>query len=228
MAVYHLIKPYLDKITVAWVDTGNNAPELQTYMSELSKRVPRFVRYKSNQPKWVEQNGMPSDVVPVDNTPIGRMCTGDKEVKIVDYFTCCNANIWEPFRAVISKLGATAVITGQRSVDGHTIPYKSGQQHELGYHYYFPIDDWTDEQVVQYLREQGETDPRFDIHHSSIDCLTCTAFCKASPQRMQYLKANHPDHYNELVRRLKLIRGAVDQYLTGMDAVIDSKFEDTE
>lgn len=227
MAVYHVIKKYLDVITVAWIDTGNNAPELRQYMVELSKKVPKFLHYKGDQPKWVEENGMPSDVVPVDHTHIGRASTGET-LKIVDYFACCNANIWEPFREVVRHLGATAVITGQRSEDSHKNVYTDGSYHPMGYQYYYPIEDWTDGEVVQFLKDSGETDPRFDIHHSSIDCLTCTAYCKSSPQRMQYLQKNHPQHYAELVRRLKLIKGAVNRYMQAVDAVIDGNFEDSK
>ena len=67
MAVWHLLKPYLDKIYVGWVDTNNNVPEVKAYMTEVSKQSPKFIRYKSDQPKWVEENGMPSEVVPIDN-----------------------------------------------------------------------------------------------------------------------------------------------------------------
>ncbi len=226
MAVWHLLKPYLDKIYVGWVDTNNNVPEVKAYMTEVSKQSPKFIRYKSDQPKWVEENGMPSEVVPIDNTPLGQRYAGQKQVTIVDYFQCCSANIHQPLYKLAKHVNATAVITGQRSSDGHKDDKSSGD-YENGFQYFFPIEDWSDDDVKSYLKSKGETDPRFDIHHSSIDCLTCTAFCKSSPQRMDYLQKNHPTHFNELVRRLKIIRNEITNYTDGIDAVINGNFKET-
>ena len=226
MAVWHLLKRYLDKIYVGWVDTNNNLPEVKAYMTEVSKQSPKFIRYKSDQPKWVQENGMPSEVVPIDNTPLGQRYAGQKQVTIVDYLQCCSENIHQPLYALAKHVNATAVITGQRSSDEHK-DNKSSGDYENGFQYFFPIEDWSDDDVKSYLKSKGETDPRFDIHHSSIDCLTCTAFCKSSPQRMEYLQKNHPTHFDELVRRLKIIRKEITDYTDGIDAVINGNFKET-
>ena len=218
VAVYHLIKPYLDRIVVGFVDTGDSAPEILSYIEKIEAQTPNFVRYTSDVKSWIKENGHPSDVVPVEYTSEGHLYGSPKNLKITSYFSCCNANIWEPLAKLAHHVKADAIITGQRNDDEHKSPVQNGT-FDGSFHHYYPIVDWNEDQVRAYIKEQGETDARFDLDHTSIDCLTCTAYCASQPERMEYVSKKYPDRYAEMVTNLTAIKDAVISEMVGMYAL---------
>ena len=219
VAVYHLIKPYLDRIIVGFVDTGDSAPEILSYIEKIEAETPNFVRYNSNVKEWIKENGYPSDVVPVEYTAEGHVFGSKKQLKVTSYFSCCRANIWEPLAQLAKHVNADAVITGQRNEDDHKSPIQSGTFDGNFYHYY-PIVDWTTDEVVTYIKGQGETDARFDLDHTSIDCMGCTAYCASQPERMEYVRQKYPEKYADMISALTSIQKAVRSEVSGMDALI--------
>lgn len=205
IACLHLIKNYLDKTTVVWVNTGASFPEIEALMEETRQQVPHFLEIKTNQPESIKSKGYPVDVVPVNYTVLGQSVTSIKDFKVRSYFECCAENFWLPCDAEVRKLGITGVIRGQRQSEGHRAPIKSGYV-ENGIEYNFPIESWSDSEVIDYLKSKDVViDERLSMSHSSLDCWNCTAYMAESKDRFNYIKKHHPAKYQSIVETVKKI-----------------------
>jgi 3'-phosphoadenosine 5'-phosphosulfate sulfotransferase (PAPS reductase)/FAD synthetase len=221
IACLELFKPYLDKIAVIWVNTGSNLPEVEECVTKVALEVPNFVEIPTNQAWSVEVNGYPADVVPVNFTKLGQCFTNTKDIVLRSYLECCNENIWSPAYARVQELGVTGVIRGQRSDEGHKAPLNSGEVVD-GIEYFFPLQDWSNEDVNNYLVKQGvEMTERLMMRsHTSLDCWNCTAFTENSVERMEYMKKYHPVKHQSVVKLLQRIDNAVMSELLGIKHIL--------
>lgn len=207
IACLELYRAYLDKITVVWVNTGANFPEIEEYMDQLN--VPNFVEVRTNQPLSIELNGHPVDVLPVNYSSIGQAVTSHKNIKLRTYFDCCAENQWIPAHLKIEELGITCVIRGQRQAESHKNPIKSGEVLD-GVEYVFPILNWSDQDVLEYLKSKNiEITERLSMSHSSLDCWNCTAYVADSKERFEYIKKHYPQEHEKVVNLLKKIDNVV-------------------
>jgi phosphoadenosine phosphosulfate reductase len=205
----HLVKDYLDKVVVVWVNTGANFPEIEQMMREVKSIVTHFHEIKTNQPESIKSKGYPVDVVPVNYTLLGQSVTSIKDFKVRSYFECCSENFWIPCDAEMRKLGVTGIIRGQRNSEAHRAPIKSGHI-EDGIEYYLPIESWKDSEVIDYLRSKNVIiDERLSMAHSSLDCWNCTAYMADSSERFKYIKKNHPSKYESIVEIVKKIDNVI-------------------
>jgi len=209
LACLNLVKDYLDKVLVVWVNTGANFPEIVEMMEKVKDNVPHFFEIKTNQPESIKSKGYPVDVVPVNYTNLGQSVTSIKDLKLRSYFECCSENIWIPCNEEIYKLGITGIIRGQRNSEAHKAPIKSGHI-ENGIEYQFPIASWSDSEVIEYLRSKDVViDERLSMAHSSLDCWNCTAYMADSSERFKYIKKHHPSKYESIVEIVKKIDNAI-------------------
>ena len=209
IACLHLVKDFLDKTLVVWVNTGANFPEIETLMEKTRAEVPHFLEIKTNQPESVKAKGYPVDVVPVNYTLLGQSVTTIKDFKLRSYFECCSENFWIPCDAKMRELGVTGIIRGQRNSEGHRAPIKSGYV-ENGIEYCLPIEHWSENEVFEYLSIKGvDVDERLLMSHSSLDCWNCTAYMADSTQRFKYIKKNHPQKYEAIVQLVKKIDNVI-------------------
>jgi phosphoadenosine phosphosulfate reductase len=209
LACLHLVKDYLDKVLVVWVNTGANFPEIEQMMREVKSIVTHFHEIKTNQPESIKSKGYPVDVVPVNYTLLGQSVTSIKDFKVRSYFECCSENFWIPCDAEMRKLGVTGIIRGQRNSEGHRAPIKSGHI-ENGIEYYLPIESWKDSEVIDYLRSKDVViNERLSMAHSSLDCWNCTAYMAESAERFKYIKKNHPSKYESIVEIVKKIDNVI-------------------
>jgi phosphoadenosine phosphosulfate reductase len=209
LACLYLLKDYLDKVLVVWVNTGANFPEIIEMMEKVKASVPHFFEIKTNQPESIKSKGYPVDVVPVNYTSLGQSVTSIKDLKLRSYFECCSENIWIPCNEQIYKLGITGIIRGQRNSEAHKAPIKSGHI-ENGIEYQFPIASWSDSEVIDYLRSEGVViNERLSMAHSSLDCWNCTAYMAESSDRFKYIKKHHANKYESIVEIVKKIDNAI-------------------
>lgn len=209
LACLHLVKDYLDKTVVVWVNTGANFPEIEQMMREIKAIVTHFHEIKTDQPASIKAKGYPVDVVPVNYTVLGQSVTSIKDFKVRSYFECCSENFWIPCDAELRKLGITGVIRGQRNDEGHRAPIKSGHV-ENGIEYFLPIEDWKDSDVMDYLRSKNVIiNERLSMAHSSLDCWNCTAYMAESAERFKYIKKHHPSKYESIVEIVKKIDNVI-------------------
>ena len=218
LACLHLMRPYWDKLTVYWLNSGDPFPELLEVVEKVEAMVPSFVRVDGRQPETVMQFGIPSDIVPVGSTPVGLVASGGNGVLIQDRYSCCWRSLMQPMHERMSEDGITLVIRGQKNADRLRAPIKSGQVVD-GIEYLFPLEDWSDEQVMDFLRESGVEVPSFyDVLRASPDCMTCSAYWEEG--RAAYLKERHPDAYEEYQSRLNTISEATAEAIANFNIEI--------
>lgn len=220
LACLHLLQPYWDRITVAWVNTGAAFPETVDLMSRIRAMVPHFNEVKSNQPDYVALMGMPADVVPVRNTAVGHLMQPGGGVLVQPYWECCGANIWQPMQRAVLESGATLIIRGQRADEKRRAPISSGYT-ESGLTIWFPIEAWTACDAFDYLRSRGAEVPKhYEYTATSLDCTTCTAFLDENMGKMRYMRDKHPVLWKQLEPRLRQVRDAARAELAHVEAAL--------
>lgn len=211
LAVWGLLRPHLDRLTVYHVDTGDQLPETQEIIRWIEERTPRFKRIFSDSVGFRLRNGIVSDLVPATAGDIG-IALGMSDVKMCGRLYCCWHNQMLPANTVMEEDEVTLVIRGTKARDMRRLPHYGGET-AAGYELWLPLKDWSDAQVFAYLREQGlpvhtayET-----IKHSLPDCATCTAWW--SDERGRYLKEHAPGVYELYRAGLDVIAGEIGPLL---------------
>lgn len=217
LACLEICKPYLDKIIVAWVNTGDAFPETLEQMESVRASVPHFLEVKSDQPAQVAQNGWPVDVLPVQNTPYGRMVLGDDRPIMQGYPLCCGTNLWLPMQKAVADTGATLVIRGTKACDGRKSPQKPGDVLD-GVEIAMPVWDWSDGEVFAFLAERSVQLPKhYSFIGTSLDCQHCTAYLNENARKLDYMREHHPRLACEVSRRLSIITESVRAELAHLE-----------
>jgi phosphoadenosine phosphosulfate reductase len=220
LACLYLLKPYWDRLTVYWCNTGDAFPETVEIMRRVAKQVPHFVEIDGRQPDVVRGYGLPSDIVPASHTPVGIVGTGGNGPLIQDRYSCCARVFMIPMHERMVQDGITLVIRGQKQADALKAPVRSGHV-DLGIEYLFPIEDWTTSDVMAFLKAEGAPIPRFyEMLDGAPDCMTCSAYWENGAAR--YLKHYHPEQHAEVQRRLDIINAAVAPSIAAFNVEISA------
>lgn len=212
IACLYLMRPWLDRVTVYWCNTGAAYPETLEIIEQLRGLTPHFVEIVGNQPAVIEQFGIPSDIVPATRTPIGIIGSNSGAALIQDRYSCCARAIMLPLHERMLADGVTLLIRGQKNSDHLKAPMRSGGV-DGRFEYLFPLEDWSAEQVDTFLKDQGAPRARFyEVMDSTPDCMTCSAWWENGAAK--YLKRYHHPAYLEVQRRLDIISEAVGQSIT--------------
>lgn len=211
MACLLLSRSRLHEIHVIFSNTGMFLPE-QMEMVEVGKSMcPNFHEIHADRTAQNERYGLPSEIVPIDCTDFGMKFTGLRNPKVQSYLQCCWTNLSEPCINRAKELGCTKVIRGQRNEEDHKGPVRNGQVVE-GITFLHPIEDWSTQQVLDYLRvEMGELPEQYAYDHTSLDCSDCTAYLSHSSERVHLMRRKHPERYSEYMKRLRALHGAVQE-----------------
>ncbi|HJV52797.1 MAG TPA: phosphoadenosine phosphosulfate reductase family protein [Noviherbaspirillum sp.] len=214
LACLYLLKPYWDRLTVYWLNTGAAYPETVALMDKVRSMVPRFIEVAGRQPQVIEQFGIPSDLVPASATPIGITAAGGG-LLLQDRYSCCARSMMIPMQERMIEDGITLVIRGQKQADSLKWPLRSGQVVD-GVEYLFPIEDWSSRQVMDFLKQQGAPIPRFyEVISSAPDCMTCSAWWEEGAAK--YLKRYHHEHYLQYQGKLDAINAAVSAHIANFN-----------
>lgn len=217
LACLQLLQPHLDRITVYWLNTGDAFPETMARMADIRRQVPRFVEIHGNQPQVIEQYGIPSDIVPAGSTMFGRL-VGHGQPLIQDRYSCCFRVVMQPMHERMLADGVTLIIRGQKRGDGFKGPLATGDVQD-GIEYLFPVEDWSDAQVMALLKERGVALPTaYESMTTLPDCKTCSAWWEDG--RAAYLKRHHPDAYQEYQSRLNAISTATAEAIAHFNTEI--------
>jgi 3'-phosphoadenosine 5'-phosphosulfate sulfotransferase (PAPS reductase)/FAD synthetase len=210
LACLYLHRDRWDEILVCWVNTGAAYPEVVEYMRGWAARLPHFLEIASDQQAQIERNGYPSEVVPLNYSPFGRAhVKGVGALKIQSYFGCCAENIWFPMQAEMHRRGIRKIIRGQRRQERRTGIVTNGYIDTQGIEYVLPIENWTEQQVFDYLREVGaELPPYYATERTSRDCWDCTAYLDENVERIRNLP---PAKRAVVTQRLSAIHSAIER-----------------
>ena len=216
LACLTLLKPHWHKIIVLWCNMGDPFPETLEQMRAIKEQVPYFLEVKGNSPEWILLNGYPTDILPMSNAPVGRTMDGTDGVMLAPYYNCCWANLWGPLEKATKGTLTTLVIRGQRNSESMRGPVRNGNVID-GIEYWLPLEDWSEQQVFDYLKEQNvDLPPHYKRASTSLDCMHCTGWTHDTADIIAWLCDTHPDEGKEVHRRLDLI---IDAAQKGIDMV---------
>lgn len=205
-----LLEPDISNVTVIWVNTGKNYPELLMTVEKARAMCPNFVEVKTDREAQNLREGIPADVVPINWTRLGQQMAGEKPIAVQSYLGCCYENISGPLHSTAKALGITHLVRGQRLEEGHKSPARDGMVVD-GITYIQPIEGWTKSQVMAFLDERMEIPDHFALQHSSMDCYDCTAYAKESKDRVEWMRVKHPDLYRRYFNRAKALQSAISE-----------------
>ncbi len=209
LACLYLFRDHWETLPVAWLNSGAAYSEMQDYMQMWKERLPNFIEIKSNQPQQIAEFGWPADVVPVNSTTAGKSITENDGPLIQPYLSCCAANIWFPLHNAMVEMGVERIIRGTRLEDKRKSQFRNGDIID-GIQLVHPIENWTTEQVYDYLDEmRADFPPGYNEgEQTGRDCWDCTAYLDENKARIENLPE---ERKAEVKRRLGLIGDAIRQ-----------------
>lgn len=209
LACLYLFRDQWETLPVAWLNSGAAYPEMEEYMEMWRSRLPNFIEIKANQPQQIAEFGWPADVVPVNSTTSGKSITENDGPLIQPYLSCCAANIWYPLHNAMMQMGVERIIRGTRLEDKRKSQFRNGDVVN-GIQVVHPIENWTTEQVFDYLDEMNaDFPPGYNLgEKTGRDCWDCTAYLDENKARIENLPE---ERKAEVKRRLGLIGDAIRQ-----------------
>ena len=198
----YLLKEYWTSLIVVWINTGDAYPETLAIINKVRELPVTFIEIKSDVKTFREIEGSPTDILSIRHTSFGlQVEPPESPVKMVSAYYCCQKNIWEQAVLAVAEIGATLVIRGERGGESLKTQLRSGQSVN-GAEYYFPIWDWTQTKVIEFLKEKmGDLPEHIFFEESSLDCMGCTAYTQHTKDRKDWMKKNHPLEYSENRRK---------------------------
>jgi phosphoadenosine phosphosulfate reductase len=217
IATLEMMRPYLDRITVYWLNTGDPFPEVVEVVDKVRRSVPNFIEIDGKRDSVIALHGMPSDVIPYSSSLTSHNLRVAETVLLQDRFSCCSRVVMQPMHERMIKDGITLIIRGQRVDELFKGTARSGDVLD-GFEFLYPIEDWSTEQVFQYIKQNGWEIPRYyteGMPHSG-DCLVCTAW--VGDGRGAYLKKHHADRFEEYRQKISIVAAAAQNAVNNLVA----------
>jgi phosphoadenosine phosphosulfate reductase len=207
-AALYLLRAYWTQMTVYHLDTGDQFPETRRVVEAVSRDV-EIVTIKTNVAQYRERHGLASDLVPVDNQPVGILISGRAQA-IVGRYECCASNLMLPMHARMQEDGITLIVRGQRDDEYATPPLRSGDRRG-DMEVLYPIQSWSGDQVSSYLLSNGL--PLAEFYERGVsrapECMGCTAWWDEG--RIAYMRRWHPEAHKEFERRIVVIKQEINR-----------------
>lgn len=206
LAVLYLLKPWWKKLVVLWSNLGDPYPETIAQMQKIAELVGEFHEVTGHSLSDAAA-AFPVDMLTVRSTGFGRALEPDgAQITLQSRYDCCTKNFWEPMTKAVKELGITLLFRGQRTQEILRAPIKTGATDPSGAYICLPIDSWSKQDVIDYLKQNDVELPKFyDYLEASEDCMHCTAFANDQRGKLAYLRKFHPVVATEYERRMKLI-----------------------
>lgn len=205
-----LMRPWWSRMTVYWLDSGDTFPETKAVIHRvLALAGLQVVRIPGRVHEMIERFGPPSDLVPFTASEAAHALAVAQSPRIQDRALCCARSKFVPMHERMLADGITLIVRGQKEADEFKGPHKSGEV-EGGIELLYPIEDWSDAQVMAFLAD--EFPDALDLYehlNKSGDCMRCTAWLGDS--RITYLQEHHPAAFQDVVHRLRQIEAACDK-----------------
>jgi len=206
LALVYLLRPHWDKLTIYHVDAGDLLPEVREIVDMVAAMVPDFRRIETNATRSMATLGYPTDLMPTTSTTLG-LAMGMSTRRLLDRFDCCAMNLMMPMHERMKADGVKLAIRGTKRADMGRLPAVSGDT-SLGYELWLPLQEWSHEEVFEYLRAMDAPICRVYEHKvNAPECATCTAWW--SEGRTEYLKKHHPDLYQIYRAKLAVVAAEV-------------------
>jgi len=201
LACVLLLREYLPRMTLYHLDTGDLLPEVREIVRWVEGFAP-VVRVQTDVLRWIAEVGYPSDLVPHSMHHIGRQMA-ENGASLVGRYDCCALNLMLPLYNRIKADGNTLLIRGSKAVDMKRLPLQDGGTDD-GIEIWLPIVDWSNADVMAYLREQGAPICRvYETMTNAPECARCTAWWGEG--RNAYLKRHHPELWRDYQARMAIV-----------------------
>lgn len=202
LAVLYLLRPYLHRLTVYHISTGDLLPEVDEIVRHVEAMAPNFVRVQTDAMGWIARHGLPTDLMPHSAHPVGQ-AMGEHGIRLVPRYECCVQNLMQPLWDRIVADGRTLLIRGTKRADMKRLPLASGES-DSGVELWLPIEDWSHDDVFAYLRSVGAPICRvYQTTTNSPECARCSAWW--GERRAEYLKRYHPDLWRDYSLRMRAV-----------------------
>lgn len=218
-AVLHMLRDELHRIVVYHVDTGDLLPEMSNHVRRFEHVIPNFIRIQTNVASWNIEHGLPTDLMPHSAHPIGRMM-GEDKIKLASRYDCCAANLMTPLYNRVMADGNTLLIRGTKRCDMKQLPVQSGEAPD-GIELWYPLLDWSHDDVFLYLRENGIPLPRLYQHMTNApECARCTAWWREG--RGAYLAKFYPPLASQYQARLQMVANEIGPSIDALGAELSA------
>lgn len=208
LACVYLNLHRIKDITVLFVNTGKLLPETLNVVEHVKRLCPNFIEINVDKDLQNSKCGYPSDLVPVNWTEQGQLINGKKHIKIQSYIDCCFNNITFPLYKKAKELEITDLILGQRNEESYKSTSKDGDI-VYGMKRLHPIENWSSNDVIEFLKSKINIPEHFNFEHSSIDCYDCTGFLNKTKDIKFFLKKKYPEKFNEFKHKVIQIKQAI-------------------
>jgi 3'-phosphoadenosine 5'-phosphosulfate sulfotransferase (PAPS reductase)/FAD synthetase len=184
-AAAFLLRRHWHRLRFYHYDTGDLLPEVRDVVRELAGILPNLTTVRGDIAAAIAANGLPSDLVPHSAHVVGQaMAEGPR---IVGRYDCCWNNLMNPIYQRIRRDGHTLLIRGTKRADMNRLPMRSGQMLD-GIELLLPLEDWSNADVMDYLREQGApVSTAYEHFEDMPECATCSAWWHE--KRAAYLRS---------------------------------------
>lgn len=202
-----------DKIPVVVYNT------MVMVMNQFAKNIP-VIKLNVDRDKNWQIYGMPSDVVPVDYTRAGHYFKGRQKLLLQDKFDCCYRNIMEPVLHYAKAIGSGCIIRGNKKSDKYSDNALDGSLVD-GIYYFNPVEDMTDEEVLDLLLKRlPEFPSHLSLNHSSVDCIDCTAYLEDRQDYFVGMLPSMPNVEESVKKNLQAIRKAILDDVKFIDNIV--------
>jgi 3'-phosphoadenosine 5'-phosphosulfate sulfotransferase (PAPS reductase)/FAD synthetase len=226
-ALMYLARPWLDRITVIFAETGATFPHLVKHVEDTCERLDAslvVIRPPIDVHQYTRVHGLPADVVPVEASAAMLPFLKPPPAQLLQPYTqCCGAMLWAPMLRYTRENGVDLVLRGSKASDRRV---GVGPSVEVeGTRYTSPLWDWSDDDVYAYLAQQGATLPEHYEHiNDSLDCWLCTAhLAHHGDEKMRYIRENYPDLWPIVAERVTRVQavlaGEIARISPAMDVV---------
>lgn len=215
IATLLVMRPWWNRLTVYWLNTGDPFPEVVEVIEKVRQLVQNFVEIDGKRDDVIAQHGMPSDVIPYSSAPVTHYLGVAETLLLQDRFSCCARVVMQPLHEKMTDDGITLIVRGQRVAETFKGPHRSGDVSE-GFEVLYPIEDWSTDEVFEFIKASGWEIPRYyaeGMPHSG-DCLICTAW--VGDGRGEYLRKHHHDRFNEYREKLGIVAAAAQSAVNNL------------
>lgn len=216
-AALYAMHDYWDRMAVYHVDTCDQFPETAAVVDEVERDIGKLIRIKSDVNEVRQQFGMPSDIVPVDNQDgLGRAVSG-RELRLIPRYECCARTLMVPMHQRMTADGITLIVRGQRDSE-FTNPLARSGYRDGNYELMFPIQEWTDQEVMSYLKgNELPLAPYYDAGmRQAPECIGCTAWWGEG--RLKYLSEHHPLEHMRAAGWMRQVKEEIDRQYKSMES----------
>jgi 3'-phosphoadenosine 5'-phosphosulfate sulfotransferase (PAPS reductase)/FAD synthetase len=150
-AAAFLLRPHWDRIRFYHWDTGDLLPEVRSVVGELAKILPNLTTLHGDVGRWIAATGCRPTWCRTRRMHVGSHGGEGRASSAVTI--AAGPTPWPDLPAHPPD-GHTLLIRGTKHADMPRLPMRSGQVLD-GIELLLPIADWSDADVMAYLREVG-------------------------------------------------------------------------